>query len=101
MRRVRALWLMQFLALSAAVAGTETSAIRETPISADSSAWYRTNEWNVSVWSTLAFVGNLYPSAQNDQVPSLAGVDRYIETDHGWGGGLSAKYFLSRYFGLG
>jgi hypothetical protein len=27
--------------------------------------------------------------------------DKYLEADHAWGGGIDAKYFFKRYFGLG
>ncbi|MEY2526787.1 MAG: outer membrane protein beta-barrel domain [Verrucomicrobiota bacterium] len=51
--------------------------------------WYGDNEWNVSIWGT--YVGTA-EDWQNDE---------YIEADHGWGGGLDAKYFFHRYFGIG
>jgi hypothetical protein len=51
--------------------------------------WYADNEWNVSVWGTYAFTGNDWRD------------DRYIDADHAWGGGLDAKYFFHRYFGVG
>jgi hypothetical protein len=51
--------------------------------------WYRDTEWNVSVWGTYIFTGNNWEN------------DRYIESDHAWGGGLDAKYFFHRYFGVG
>jgi hypothetical protein len=51
--------------------------------------WYADNEWNVSVWGTYAFTGNDWFD------------DRYIDADHALGGGLDAKYFFHRYFGVG
>jgi hypothetical protein len=51
--------------------------------------WYADNEWNVSVWGTYAFTGNDWFD------------DTYIESDHAWGGGMDAKYFFHRYFGVG
>lgn len=27
--------------------------------------------------------------------------DKYLEADHAWGGGIDAKYFFKRYFGIG
>lgn len=51
--------------------------------------WYRDTEWNVSLWGTYVFTANDWES------------DEYIESDHGWGGGIDAKYFFHRYFGIG
>ena len=51
--------------------------------------WYADNEWNVSLWGTYVFTANEWRN------------DRYIEADHAWGGGLDAKYFFRRYFGIG
>jgi hypothetical protein len=51
--------------------------------------WYADNEWNVSLWGTYVFTGNEWRD------------DRYIESDHAWGGGVDAKYFFDRYFGVG
>lgn len=72
--------------------------------------WYGDNEWNVSLWGTYLFTNTDY--ARNfdlvDVVQSTvegAGVlgryDRYIGDDHAWGGGIDAKYFFHRYFGVG
>lgn len=51
--------------------------------------WYADNEWNVSLWGAYVFTGNEWRD------------DRYIESDHAWGGGVDAKYFFHRYFGVG
>ncbi|MEP7072365.1 MAG: hypothetical protein ABI839_08250, partial [Verrucomicrobiota bacterium] len=51
--------------------------------------FYRTREWNVSLWGTYAFTGEEYRN------------DRYLGVDHAFGGGISAKYFFAKYFGLG
>jgi hypothetical protein len=51
--------------------------------------WYADNEFNVSLWGTYIFTGNNW---QND---------RYLLSDHAWGGGIDAKYFFHRYFGVG
>ena len=51
--------------------------------------WYRDTEWNVSIWGTYLFTGNDWED------------DEYIQSDHGWGGGIDAKYFFHRYFGIG
>jgi len=51
--------------------------------------WYADREFNVGIWGTYVFTGNNWQD------------DRYIEADHAWGGGLDAKYFFCRYFGVG
>jgi len=51
--------------------------------------WYRDTEWDVSLWGTYAFTGNAWRD------------DRYLGVDHAWGGGIDARYFFHRYFGIG
>jgi hypothetical protein len=51
--------------------------------------WYRDTEWNVSLWGTYAFTGESWRD------------DTYLGVDHAWGGGIDAKYFFHRYFGIG
>ncbi|HJX25653.1 MAG TPA: hypothetical protein VJ252_05825 [Chthoniobacterales bacterium] len=51
--------------------------------------WYADNEWNVNLWGAYLFTGNDWED------------DEYLEADHAWGGGLDAKYFFHRYFGIG
>ncbi len=51
--------------------------------------WYRDTEWDVSLWGTYAFTGTNWRD------------DRYLGVDHAWGGGIDAKYFFHRYFGIG
>jgi hypothetical protein len=51
--------------------------------------WYRDTEWNVSLWGTYAFTGEEWRN------------DTYLGVDHAWGGGIDAKYFFHRYFGVG
>ena len=68
--------------------------------------WYRDTEWNVSVWGTYAFIANDYPRMGSLSVTGIARIphnsfDRYLESDHAWGGGIDAKYFFHRYFGVG
>jgi hypothetical protein len=76
---------------SVAFAGTETYSGKEMKQVAPPPCpqWYADNEFNVSLWGTYVFTGNEW---QND---------RYIEADHAWGGGIDAKYFFHRYFGVG
>jgi hypothetical protein len=51
--------------------------------------WYADNEFNVSLWGTYVFTSNDWKD------------DRYMLADHAWGGGIDAKYFFHRYFGVG
>ncbi len=51
--------------------------------------WYADREFNVDLFGTYAFTGTEYRN------------DRYLGVDHAWGGGIDAKYFFARYFGLG
>jgi hypothetical protein len=77
---------------SVAFAGTETYSGKETKNTVQQQTcpeWYATNEWNVNLWGTYAFTGTEWRD------------DRYLGVDHAWGGGLDAKYFFARYFGLG
>jgi hypothetical protein len=76
---------------SAAVAGTETYSGKEMKQVAPPPCpqWYADNEFNVCLWGTYIFTGN---SWQND---------RYLDSDHAFGGGMDLKYFFHRYFGVG
>ncbi len=51
--------------------------------------WYADQEFNVSLWGTYIFTANNWQD------------DRYMLSDHAWGGGIDAKYFFHRYFGVG
>lgn len=75
-----------------ATAGPERSSAAETKHSVVPSAatsWFADNEWTVGCWGAYASTGNDYRD------------DRYINADHAWGGGVEAKYFFRRYFGVG
>src|SRR5437868_13147300 len=76
---------------SAAVAGTETYSGKEMKQVAPPPCpqWYADNEFNVSLWGTYIFTGNNWQD------------DRYLESDHAFGGGIDLKYFFHRYFGVG
>ena len=76
---------------SAAVAGTETYSGKEMKQVAPPPCpqWYADNEFNVSLWGTYIFTGNNWQD------------DRYLESDHAWGGGVDFKSFFHRYFGVG
>src|SRR5438477_4050142 len=97
------------ISISATQAGPDRYSSKETASVPPCPTWYADNEWNVSLWGTYAFTDNVYPTFQNSffdfgrsigPVPSLQ-YDRYLEADHVWGGGIDAKYFFKRYFGLG
>ena len=74
-----------------AFAGTETYSGKEIKQVAPPPCpeWYADQEFNVGIWGTYIFTGNDWPE------------DRYILADHAWGGGIDAKYFFHRYFGVG
>jgi hypothetical protein len=74
--------------------------------------WYGDTEWNAAIWGTYAFagndghadLGNTFNFNKKFAVFNLNEFfanDRYLETDHAWGGGVDLKYFFRRYFGLG
>jgi hypothetical protein len=71
--------------------------------------WYGDNEWNVSLWGTYAFAGtdfnrntSLNEVFLTDENGGGSGRwDRFLGDDHAWGGGIDAKYFFHRYFGIG
>ncbi len=76
---------------SAAVAGTESYSGKEMKQVAPPPCpqWYADNEFNVGLWGTYIFTGNNWQD------------DRYLESDHAFGGGIDLKYFFHRYFGVG
>lgn len=74
--------------------------------------WYADNEWNISLWGTYAWAGNNgHDEIGNSfnfnrqfatfNLSEFFSSDRYLETDHAWGGGGDIKYFFHRYFGIG
>lgn len=76
---------------SVAFAGTSSYTGKETKTVQQQSCpeWYANTEWNVDLWGTYAFTGEEWRN------------DRYLGVDHAWGGGIDAKYFFMRYFGVG
>lgn len=77
---------------SAALAGTETYSgkeMKQVAVPPPCPEWYADQEFNVSLWGTYVFTQNDWPT------------DRYMLSDHAWGGGIDAKYFFHRYFGVG
>ena len=67
--------------------GKEMKQVEQAPVPCPE--WYRDTEFNVSLWGTYIFTANNWED------------DRYIESDHAWGGGIDVKYFFHRYFGVG
>jgi opacity protein-like surface antigen len=65
--------------------------------------WFADNEWNVGLWGAYAFTGTENNRGSIEDVFDKIGgnYDRFLGGDHAWGGGLDAKYFFRRYFGVG
>jgi hypothetical protein len=100
MMKISAATLLLIVGSATANAGSYSEKeARQTP----STQWYTDTEWNVSLWGAYAFTKNDYPSLENSLPGGVAPVtsDAYLEADHAWGGGLEAKYFFRRYFGIG
>ena len=90
--------------ISVAQAGPNLSSNKETTAPAPCPSWYADTEWNVGIWGGYAFTAADYPSFLNSNPfipPWEREVDLYVETDHAWGGGIDAKYFFKRFFGIG
>ncbi len=51
--------------------------------------WYKDREWNFDLFGAYAFTARPYRS------------DRYLNTDHAFGGGIAASYMFTRYLGVG
>lgn len=66
--------------------------------------YYGDREFNVSVWGAYAFTGT-ESDRTNIEIADDLGIfgeyDKFLGGDHAWGGGLDAKYFFCRYFGVG
>ena len=77
------LWALVALS-SAAFAGTQTYSKETTTVPPPCPQWYADHEFNLSLSGIYAFSGN-----------------ENVFIDHGWGGGIDAKYFFSRSFGIG
>lgn len=80
------------LVISFAAAGPRQESDEEAKQSAAPAIppqWYADREFDLGFWGTFLFTST--PSRD----------DRYLEADHAWGGGIDAKYFFARYFGLG
>jgi hypothetical protein len=96
-----------------ALAGTEQPAGKDMKQAVAQSTpcpeWYGDTEWNVSLWGTYAWAGtngtgdisSLNHRFTEFDLSVLTSSDRYLQTDHAWGGGVDLKYFFHRYFGVG
>jgi hypothetical protein len=80
-----------FLAACVAQAGapTESTQSKDTTGPQPCPAWYGDREWNLALSGSYAPTDTDYKN------------DRYLSVDHAFGGGVDAKYFFTRYFGLG
>ena len=85
-----------------AFAGTEYTGKEFRQTTAPEECWYADTEWNVSLWGTYAFAGTDqgHIGAPGFVLGDDLG-DRYLETDHAWGGGGDVKFFWHKYFGFG
>ncbi|HEY4281434.1 MAG TPA: hypothetical protein VGM62_00105 [Chthoniobacterales bacterium] len=88
-------------------AGIDTSSSKEVqPAPAPPPAnWYRDTEWNISAWFAYGFPGTVNDrTSLTDTLSAPPGpgtYDRFLADEHAYGGGLEAKYFFHRYFGIG
>ncbi len=89
-------------------AGTESYSGKEmkqvAPAPPPCPEWYADNEFNVGVWGAYAFTGtdnNRADPELADDGNTFGTYDRFLGGDHAWGGGIDAKYFFRRYFGIG
>jgi len=64
--------------------------------------WYGDTEWNVSLWGTYAWAGNdghaeigntfnFNRQFAEFNLSRFLSSDRYLQTDHAWGGGVDLK----------
>jgi hypothetical protein len=113
MKRFTLVFATAAIFISAAHGGTERYSTKESKEMAPPPcpSWYADKEWNVGIWGTYAFPDNDYPTLQNSLLEGVVAPigpsgarfdhDRYLDADHAWGGGVDAKYFFKRYFGIG
>lgn len=90
---------------SVALAGTEYSG-KEMKQSAvqPQECWYGDTEWDIGLWGAYAFSGtdnNRTGIETTDDLNIFGSYDRFLSADHAWGGGIDAKYFFHKYFGIG
>jgi len=89
-------------AVSIALAGTEYTGKEMRQTAVQEECFYGDQEINVSLWGTYIFAGTDqgHIGAPGFFFGDNLG-DRYLEADHAWGGGVDAKYFWHKYFGVG
>lgn len=63
--------------------------VQQSSYSAPSEEFYRDREWNFDLFGLRADTYNEYRQ------------DRYLGTDHGYGGGFDVNYMFTRYLGVG
>ncbi len=104
---VLSLFAMGALA-AVAFAGTESYSGKEmkqvAPMPPPCPQWFADNEWDISLWGTYAFTGtesNRTDAEYTEDRRIYGTYDRFLGDDHAWGGGVDAKYFFRRYFGVG
>jgi hypothetical protein len=115
-KSVGSLLLFACLVAATAFGGTNSYSGKEMKEAVASSTpcpeWYGDRELNVSLWGTYAFAGNngheeigntfnFNSPFATFNLSQFLSSDRYLETDHAWGGGVDVKYFFLRYFGVG
>jgi len=111
MKRSLLIFFTIVIPVSLVRAGTERVSSKETVAPPPCPSWYADNEWNLSLWGAYAFTENDYPTLGNTVSMgrairldgSLVGFDhdKYLGSDHAWGGGMDVKYFFKRFFGVG
>jgi hypothetical protein len=99
-------------ATTLALAGTEYTGkeMRQTAVQPEE-CFYGDNELNVSLWGTYAFAGTdqghigaegfFFGERGIASSLDVSRGDHYLQADHAWGGGIDAKYFIHKYFGIG
>lgn len=106
MKKVTACLLGMLALTSAAFAGTEYSGkeMKQTAAVQPQECWYGDTEFNVSLWGAYAFAGTENKRTgieDTDDFLVYGRYDRFVSQDHAWGGGIDAKYFFMKYFGVG
>jgi hypothetical protein len=82
------------LLVATARSGTSETFDKSVTETETTRSWYAAREFNVQLWGTYAFTANDYRQDSPER-------DRYLRSDHAWGGGVDAKYFFSRYVAVG
>lgn len=90
--------------VSLAGAGTAQPTAKEIERSSVCPQFFADTGWNLGLFGTYAFPNGEIINNALLRGTSLAGGELtrgYLNTDHAWGGGIDAKYFFHRYFGVG